>query len=85
MIGLLLIGLALIFGVGLRIATLTGSLMLGLMWLAALPPEHNPFLDEHIIYAVIMIGLTFVKSGHWFGFGKKWSKMKFVKKHPILQ
>lgn len=85
MLGLLLIGLALILGVGVRIAGYTGALMMLLMWTAVLPPEHHPFLDEHIIYGMVLIGLTFIKSGHWIGFGKWWSKLNIVKKYPMLE
>ncbi len=84
MIGLLLIGLALLSGVGVKIAGYSGALMLFLMWTAVLPPEHNPFLDEHIIYAIVLIVLTFVKSGHCLGFGKWWSKQRIVKKYSLL-
>lgn len=35
-----------------------------------MPPEHNPFLDEHIIYAIIMIGIAVNNSGQYLGFGK---------------
>ncbi|MBC8500399.1 MAG: hypothetical protein ISS25_03750 [Nanoarchaeota archaeon] len=85
MIGLLLIGLALIFGMGVKIAGYTGALLMLLMWLAVLPPEHNPILDDHIIYGLILIGLTFVKSGHWLGLGKWWSGTELVKKHSFLE
>lgn len=85
MIGLLLIGLALILGIGVRIASFSGALILFLMWLSALPPEHNPFLDDHLIYLVILLGLTTTRSGQWFGLGKWWLGKKLVKKYPILE
>ena len=61
MLGLLLIGLALILGILIKIAAYSGASMLFLMWLSLLFPEHNPFLDEHIIYAILLIALTKVK------------------------
>src|SRR3989338_2729680 len=79
MIGLLLIGLALILGIGVKIAGYSGALLMLLMWLVILPPEHNPIFDEHIIYALVLIGLTYVKSGHILGFGEYWSNTKLVK------
>src|SRR5690606_26225307 len=45
MLGLLGVGLALILGVGLRIAAVAGTVMLVLMWLAELPLDNNPFMD----------------------------------------
>lgn len=41
-------------GVGTRIAAVTGTLMLVLMWAAELPLANNPFMDEHLIYAVVL-------------------------------
>jgi thiosulfate dehydrogenase (quinone) large subunit len=86
MMGLLLVGVALILGIGVRIAGYVGALMLLLIYLAGfIPPEHNPFMDEHLLQMFILIGLTLVKSGHWFGYGEIWSKTKLVKKYPILE
>lgn len=85
MTGLLLIGLALLLGILVRLAAYCGSLMLLLMWLACLPPRQNPFLDDHIIYIVVLIGLSIVGAGDFWGIGRWWSNRKFVKKYPILK
>jgi thiosulfate dehydrogenase [quinone] large subunit len=74
MMGLLSVGLALLSGIGVRIAGYVGALMVLLMWLSNLPPEHNPFLDEHIVYVIILIGLAVAKAGQWFSLGKWWSE-----------
>ena len=84
MIGLLLIGLALILGIGMRVATGAGSIMLALMWLAALPPEHNPFMDDHLIYIFALAVLNGGEAGKVFGLGTWWTKQRFVKKNPWL-
>ncbi|MDP3990640.1 MAG: hypothetical protein Q8Q01_05565 [archaeon] len=83
MAGLLLIGLALILGIGVRIASYSGALLLLLMWTATLPPEHNPFLDEHIIYGLLLLSLANLKSGMYLGFGKQWNKL--TKKNRWLE
>lgn len=86
MIGLAAIGLSLLLGIFMRIAAYSGVLMLLLMFLAGfLPPEHNPALDEHIVYAIILIGLTAVDSGSWFGFGAWWGKLRIIKTNPYLK
>lgn len=85
MIGLLLIGMALIIGIGIKIASYSGALLMLLMWLAALPPEHHPFLDEHIIYLIILIGLVSAKLGQCLGLGKWWAETKLVKKFSFLE
>lgn len=83
MLGLLLIGLALLLGIGVQIAGYSGALLVFLMWLAHLLPENNPILDEHIIYALVLIGLARIKAGQWVGLGKWWSER--VKRYPFLE
>ncbi len=89
MIGLLGIGVSLILGVGVRIAGFSGVLLMTLMYLAVLPFEkgvdHNPLLDDHVIYAAMFLffGLN-PDSGKYLGFGKKWENMDFVKQYPVL-
>ena len=85
MIGLILIGLALISGIGIKIAAYSGSLMLFLMWTAVLPPANDIFLDYHLIYPLVLMLLASVKSGRFFGFGIWWAKTRLVKKYPILE
>jgi len=84
MLGLLLLGLGLILGIGVQIAGYSGALLVLLIWLAHLPPEHNPLIDEHIIYLVVLIGLARVKAGQWVGLGRWWAS-KVASKYPILQ
>ncbi|MGR6919281.1 hypothetical protein ACU635_33975 [[Actinomadura] parvosata] len=69
MAGLLGIGLALVLGVGTRVAAAAGGLMLALMWAAELPLANNPFMDEHIIYAIVLIGLALAGAGGTLGLG----------------
>ena len=83
MLGLLLVGLALLSGIGVNIAGYSGALMMLVLWLSRLPPESNPVLDEHIIYMIVLIGLARVKAGQWVGLGKWWSQL--VKDYPFLQ
>lgn len=82
MLGLLLIGLSLILGIGTRIAAYSGSSLLLLIWLAVLPPENNPFMDEHIIYVLLLMGLSFFGAGDYLGLGEWWKKR--VKKSKWL-
>ena len=56
MAGLLFVGLTLILNRFVKWGALAGSAMLLLMYLALLFPENNPFVDEHIIY-ILVLGL----------------------------
>lgn len=85
MLGLLGIGTALILGVAVRAAVAAGSLLLVLMWTAVLPPDNNVFLDDHLIYALILVVLALTSAGHTFGFGKMWEKLPIVKNNAFLR
>lgn len=85
MLGLLLIGVALILGIGIRLATTTGSLLLLMMWTAVLPPENNPVIDDHIIHILVLVGIYRTKDQQAWGLGNWWSRQSIVQKYPILQ
>jgi len=69
MLGLAGIGVALVFGAGVRIAAITGGVLLVLMWAAELPLANNPFLDEHLIYSIVLVGLALANAGATLGLG----------------
>lgn len=48
MLGLLAIGVALTFGVAIRLGAIAGFVMYVMMWSVALLPTTNPVLDDHI-------------------------------------
>lgn len=83
--GLFLIGLSLLLGIGLKIASYSGALMMFLIYLSLFPPENNPLIDEHIVYILVFIGIAIRSRHQKFGLQEKWAKVKLVKKYPILQ
>ena len=86
MLGLGLIGLARLLGVGVKIAGYSGIALMALMYTAAsIWPEHNPFLDEHLVYAAILLGLVFVDAGKYWGLGEWWGNTKLVQKYSVLK
>lgn len=85
MMGLLLIGLALILGIGMRIAVSSGALLMFLMWLAVLPPTNNPIIDEHIIYIAVLGVLLLHDAGEPLGLQSWWKKTMLVKNMPFLK
>jgi thiosulfate dehydrogenase (quinone) large subunit len=95
MAGLLAIGVALILGVGLRIAAVSGTAMMLLMWAAEWPlakftsagepsMSTNPIVDYHIIYALALIALALTYAGNTWGLGKLWAKLPFVQRNRWL-
>jgi thiosulfate dehydrogenase (quinone) large subunit len=84
MVGLLGIGSALMLGIGMRIAAASGALMLVLMWAAVLPIVNHPFIDDHLVYAAVLVGLALTHAGDALGLGRVWAKLPFVRKFPVL-
>jgi len=85
MLGLLGIGVALIAGIAMRIAASAGVLLLVLMWSAVLPPANNPFMDDHLIYALVLGSLALLGAGHVYGLGAAWERLPLVRRYPFLK
>jgi thiosulfate dehydrogenase [quinone] large subunit len=85
MLGLLGLGVALTFGFGMRIAAASGALLYMLMWLASLPLENNPVIDDHVIGAISVIVLALTLSGDTWGVGKSWARTHLVRQYPFLR
>jgi thiosulfate dehydrogenase (quinone) large subunit len=95
MIGLLAIGVALILGVGLRLAAVSGTVMMLLMWAAEWPLARftsagepsmstNPVVEYHIVYALVLIALALTYAGHTWGLGRLWARLPFVQRNRWL-
>jgi thiosulfate dehydrogenase (quinone) large subunit len=86
MLSMLGIGLALLLGILTRLAAIAGVVWMIIFYTAsAIWPENNPFLDDHVVYAVILAGIAYVGAGRWLGLGDKWRKTGLVRKSPILE
>jgi thiosulfate dehydrogenase (quinone) large subunit len=59
MLGLLFVGLTLIFNRYVKWGCIAGSLMFIGMYLALLLPENNPIIDEHIVYILVLALIAF--------------------------
>jgi len=95
MLGLFGIGVALILGIGMRIAAGAATAMLTFMWLAEFPlAQHtsagkptmssNPFADSHFVYAIGTIVLALTYAGHTWGLGRWWAGLPLVQRHRWL-
>jgi thiosulfate dehydrogenase (quinone) large subunit len=85
MTALLGVGLALMLGIGMRIAAGAGVLLTVMMWSAVLPPATNPFMDDHLIYAAILIVLALLGAGNTLGLGRAWAATPLVQREPWLR
>lgn len=90
MIGLAGVGLALMLGIGTKVAMYAGPAMLLMMyvshaWPGAGANTTNPFLDDHIIYGLAIIGIVLVETERQsIGLGTAWRKVPFVAKRGWL-
>jgi thiosulfate dehydrogenase [quinone] large subunit len=85
MLGLAGIGIALMAGIAMRFAAAAGSLLLVLMWTAVLPPASNPFMDDHLIYAMVLVALALVGAGRTLGLGQAWERLPIVQRNAFLK
>ncbi len=68
-----------------RIAAAAGAVLMVLMWSAVLPPANNPFMDDHLIYAGVLVLLALTAAGDTLGFGRFWSRLPLVQRLPWLK
>jgi thiosulfate dehydrogenase [quinone] large subunit len=85
MASLLAVGVALILGIGMRLAAAGGALLTVLMWTAVLPPVSNPFMDDHLIYAAVLIVLALLGAGNTLGLGRGWAATPLVRRATWLK
>lgn len=97
MVGLAGIGIALMAGAGLRIAAVTGTLLLLFMFLADLPSatamvdgelvrgSTNPLVDSHWHEALLVIIPALTLAGDTWGLGRWWGSTDLVRKNPWLR
>jgi thiosulfate dehydrogenase (quinone) large subunit len=85
MLGLLAIGISLTFGIFSRLGTFAGVVMYLLMWTVVLPPENNPFTDEHLIGAAAVLVCGLYGAGRYLGLGRWWNKQTIVNTYPVLK
>jgi thiosulfate dehydrogenase [quinone] large subunit len=84
MAGLLGIGLALLLGIAMRPAAAAGGLLLVLMWSAVLPPANHVFMDDHLVYALVLVLLAQTGAGRTLGLGARWERLPLVQRYPVL-
>lgn len=54
MLGLLFVGTTLLLNRYVFWGAISGIIMMLLMWLSLLFPENNPFVDDHIVYSLVL-------------------------------
>jgi thiosulfate dehydrogenase [quinone] large subunit len=82
--GHLLIGLSLLVGLGVRVSAVFGILLMPLYWTAHMDfpyisDTNNLLVDEHIVYAGVLVLLIVERAGHVFGLDAWAETLDFVR------
>lgn len=85
MAGLLGIGVAMVLGIVMRLAAVSGVILMTLLYMSLMPPENNPVVDEHVIYALVFIVCALEPTGDWWGLGRWWASRPWVQNRPWLK
>jgi thiosulfate dehydrogenase [quinone] large subunit len=96
MAGMAGVGIAAILGVGLRIAAVSGTLMMMFLWASQWPPaqhtsagepsgSNNPVIDTHVVYALVLIVVAVARAGDHWGLGRLWARLPLVQRFPVLR
>ena len=85
MLWLFHIGILLILGIGMKIATHSAALMTFLAITLSFPSPYNPLFDDRLIFILVLLALNTVRSQDTLGFGKWWGQQYLVRKYPIFE
>jgi len=85
MAGLLFIGVTMASGLFLKFGACAGVLMNILFYISGfMPPEHNPFIDEHMINLCLFLLIAVSADAAALWPVRWWRETALVKKYPIL-
>lgn len=77
--GITLLGISLILGIGVRISSILGAILMLLYYFPILdfpyPNEHSYIVDEHIIYAATLLLLASLRAGRVWGLENWFSRL----------
>jgi len=80
--GLTLLGISLLLGLGVRVSSMLGAALMMLYYLPLLEfprvGAHSYIVDDHIVYALVLIFFAAVRAGRMFGLDAK------IKKSPRI-
>ena len=86
--GLTLLGISLILGIGVRLSSILGAALMMFYYFPALDfpyvGEHSYIVDEHVIYALLLIFFAVVRAGRYFGLEERFGRT-FLRKIPRFQ
>jgi len=86
--GLTLLGVSLILGIGVRLSSMLGAVLMMFYYFPILEfpyaGEHSYIIDDHIIYALVLAFFAAVRAGRYVGM-EEWFGRTFLSRFPKFQ
>lgn len=86
--GLTLLGVSLILGIGVRFSSILGIVLMLLYWFPVLEfpyVEHGFLVDDHLIYALVLLYFAAVRAGRVWGLENWCASLPVCSKFPRLR
>jgi thiosulfate dehydrogenase [quinone] large subunit len=85
MLGMGGVGLGLLLGVAWRLTISAGVALMVLLRLAVWTDPNNPIVDEHVVYALVLLGIAAAPYARWASLDRWWRRIGIVRTVPLLQ
>lgn len=87
--GLTLLGISLVLGIGVRLSSVLGAILMLLYYFPILsfpyPNAHSYIVDEHIIYVAVLLFFAAVRAGRAWGLENWCANLSVCSKFPTLR
>ncbi|WKZ29104.1 MAG: DoxX family protein [Patescibacteria group bacterium] len=86
--GLTLLGISLILGIAVRLSSVLGAFMMLMYWFPVLDfprVDHGYLVDDHIVYALVLLYFAAVGAGRHYGLGERCARLPFCMRSPKLR
>lgn len=81
----ILMGLAIFLGAVMRLALLSGAVMMFLFYIVQFPPEYDLFVDYYLVYIVVYAMLGALGAGRILGLDRYIERIPWVEQRPRLR